>query len=292
MTALKDIELAQVRRYFAEEIRAVCNLRTGALVEALATVPRERFLSPGPWKIRGIDAELGAPPHVTPDDDPRHVYHNVSIVIDLQRQLFNGQPGTLGMWIDVLRLQSGERVLHIGCATGYYTALMAKIVGPSGRITAIEVDPELAARARANLADAGFVDVRAGDAAAELPGSQDAILVNAGVTHPLPVWLDSLSIGGRLILPITFTIEGMPDHIGKGCVFLIVREPDRYTARFVSLVAIYSCTVARDAALNARLQASMASRSLFMVRRLRRDDHEAGLACWLHGDGVCFSTEA
>ena len=40
------------RRFFAEEIQAICNLQTAALVEALATVPREQFLPPGPWLPR------------------------------------------------------------------------------------------------------------------------------------------------------------------------------------------------------------------------------------------------
>jgi len=89
MTALKDLELERVRRNFAEEIRAVCNLQTEALVEALAAVPRKRFLNPGPWQIRGMDAEMGAPPRTTPDDDSRRGCHNVSIALDAQRHLYN-----------------------------------------------------------------------------------------------------------------------------------------------------------------------------------------------------------
>jgi protein-L-isoaspartate(D-aspartate) O-methyltransferase len=284
-------ELESLRHYFAEEIRAVCNLQTEALVEAFATVPRERFLGPGPWKIRGVDADLGAPPYASRDDDPRHVCHNVSVAIDLGRQLFNGQPGTIGLWIDVLRLKPGERVLHIGSATGYYSALMASVVGPEGRITAFEVDPELADKARANLADTPWAEVRAGDAAADVPEAQDAILVNAGVTHPLPAWLDALRIGGRMILPVTFTIEGISGNIGKGGVFLITRGPEHYGARFISLVAIYSCAVARDPAINARLQGSLTNRAIFQVRRLRRDLHDPAPGCWLHAENFCLTTQ-
>ena len=51
---IESIELERIRRYYAEEIAAYCNLRSDALVEALASVPREQFLDPGPWLIRGI----------------------------------------------------------------------------------------------------------------------------------------------------------------------------------------------------------------------------------------------
>jgi hypothetical protein len=68
------------KQFFSEEIRMCANVRTGALVEALSTVARERFLPHGPWAIRG-EGEVG-PARQTPDADPRRVYHNISIAID------------------------------------------------------------------------------------------------------------------------------------------------------------------------------------------------------------------
>jgi protein-L-isoaspartate(D-aspartate) O-methyltransferase len=74
--------LLEQRRYFAEELQAVCGLRTQALVDAFATVPREEFLPPGPWVIRSeTDYVTGAPRH-TPDADARRVCHNVAVAID------------------------------------------------------------------------------------------------------------------------------------------------------------------------------------------------------------------
>ena len=194
---IESIELARIRRYYAEEIAACCNLGSDALVEALASVPRERFLDAGPWLIRGSDADLGAPARLTHNGDPRHVYHNVAIAIDPARMLFNGQPGTLALWIDALQLKPGESVLHIGCATGYYSALMAQVVGPAGKVTAIDVDARLAERAKENLLTLPWVEVREADGTIGLPENLDAILINAGVTHPLPVWLDALRDGDR-----------------------------------------------------------------------------------------------
>ena len=141
----------------------------------------------------------------TPDADPARVYHNIAVAIDATRQLFNGQPATIGAWIDALDLTHGARVLHVGYGLGYYTGVMAHCVGPAGRIVAYEVDDTLAAEARQNLASMPWVEVRHGDAAAALEDSFDAILVNAGVTHPLETWLDRLAPGGRMILPLTST---------------------------------------------------------------------------------------
>ena len=77
------------RQFFAEEIEAVARLKTPALVAALAAVPRERFLPPGPWTtLADVDIVAGGfsgspAKHVmTLDADPRRVYHNIGIAID------------------------------------------------------------------------------------------------------------------------------------------------------------------------------------------------------------------
>ena len=92
--------------------------------------------------------------------------------------------------------------MHVGCGTGYYTAILAELVGPAGRVTALDVDADLAARSRNNLADL-HVTVVPGDGGEHDAGPADAILVNAGATHPRPVWLHSLRPRGRLLLPLT-----------------------------------------------------------------------------------------
>ncbi len=86
---------------------------------------------------------------------------------------------------------------------GYYTAIMAELVGPSGRVTGIEFDPELAARAKANFAGRPNVEILAGDGATVPFDPADVIYVNAGATRPAPAWLDRLKEGGRLVLPLT-----------------------------------------------------------------------------------------
>src|SRR5215217_578570 len=102
---------------------------------------------------------------ITADADPRRVYEDVSVAIDSARNLYNGQPSQIAQWLDTLECQPGNRVLHIGCGTGYFSALIAHIVGPSGRVQSIELEPDLAARARENLSNQPWVDVRQGNGA-------------------------------------------------------------------------------------------------------------------------------
>lgn len=280
--------LAAQRRFFAEEIQAVAGLNAGALVEALATVPREAFLPPGPWVVQGDMS--GARP--TPDADPRHVYHNYSVAIDPQRQLFNGAPALVAGAIDKLGVTPGTRVLHVGAGLGYYSAILAHITGPSGRVMAIEVDKELAAQAQANANahSMPWLEVRAGDATTALEETFDAMLISTGVTHPQAAWLDALAEGGRMILPLTAVIPAM-GPVGKGVMVLVShRAGTDFTARALTFVAIYSGLGLRDDALNDQLGRALMRTPFPRLTRLRRDAHAVESSCWLHGAEFCLSS--
>jgi protein-L-isoaspartate(D-aspartate) O-methyltransferase len=284
------IDLSVRRRFFAEEIEIASNLRTARLVDALSSVAREKFLPPGPWTVR-TEADLGGPPRTTPDGDARHVYHNVAIGIDPQRMLFNGQPGLVCIGIDALALKPGERVLHVGTGTGYYTAILAHTLTSSGRVVGIEADAALAARAAALLASRPWVSVRGGDASGPLGETFDAILVNAGVTHLPAHWLDALSPQGRVVVPLTASMPAGPmSNIGKGLLLLVSRtaDADRFDVRVLTFVAIFSAVGIRDEALNAQLGKALAANPFPRLSRLRRDDHEHTTACWFHAQGFCF----
>jgi protein-L-isoaspartate(D-aspartate) O-methyltransferase len=277
------------RRFFAEEIEAVAHLRTRALCEALATVRREAFLGPGPWLVRGEGDTGGA--HTTPDADPRHVYHNCSIAIDISRQLFNGAPSVVAPLIDALALEPGDDVLHIGAGLGYYSAVMAETVGRSGHVTAVEVDETLARQATENLAPMSWVEVVRGNGAAPLARAFDAILVNAGVTHPLDVWLDALAPGGRLVLPLTASLPAMGATVGKGLTILITRSPEGLKARALGFVAVYSAQDIRDEQLNQRVGQALMRNPFPLLKRLRRDPHGPEPSCWMHAPTTCFALE-
>ena len=284
------IDLSLQRRFYAEELDAVCAFRTPGLADALAAVPREQFLPAGPWDVLSVSdyTPMAVPAaRKTPDDDPRHVYHNIGIAIDAARRLFNGHPGTLMPWIDALALTPGARVLHVGTGTGYYTAIMAQVVGPGGHVMGIEVDDMLASHARANLASMPWVEVRHGNGTDIGDQPFDSILVNAGVTHPPAEWLDALAPGGRMLLPLTVQMQ---PTIGKGFTLLVTRSGDgSLVVKPFGVVAIYSAVGLRDETLNSALGEAMRRQPWPAVTRLRRDAHERSDSCWLHLNGVCFS---
>jgi protein-L-isoaspartate(D-aspartate) O-methyltransferase len=138
----------KARRWFAEELRYVLHIRSSAVVEAFASVPREHFAGPGPWRI--LSPRRSEDYWSTEDADPSRLYHDVLVAIDETRRLNNGQPSLWAQLFDVLDLAKGDFLIHVGA--GYYSAILAEIVGRKGRVTAIEIDPSLAAEAQRNLA--------------------------------------------------------------------------------------------------------------------------------------------
>ena len=114
---------------------------------------------------------------------------------------------------------------------------MAEVIGPDGHLIAVEVDSATANLARSNLRDVSQVEVLEADGGGTEPIPSDAILVNAGATHPRPTWLDSLRPGGRLILPLTVSSEsGAPE---SGQILKVNREKNGFSAGFISPTMIY-----------------------------------------------------
>ena len=290
MSGLGCLDLDTLRQLYAEELRAVSNIRSMALVRAFATVPREDFLGPGPWQILAPLKPGDVPYRTTEDADPRHLYHNVLVAIDANRRLNNGQPSFLAFCFDSLDLREGNHVVHIGCGVGYYTAIVAEIVGANGRVTAIEVDAGLAERARQNLGPWPQVEVIASDGGDHDFGPSDAIFVNAGATHPRPLWLDALRPGGRLIVPLTVAVDASGN--GRGGMLKITRQPRGLAARFISEVSIFPCIGARDPELNERLREAFRRGKWESMQSVRRDPHEPAETCWFHSRDFCLSTVA
>jgi protein-L-isoaspartate(D-aspartate) O-methyltransferase len=289
-----SMTLDDCRLFYADEIRIAAGLDSAALVAAYARVPREKFMRPGPWQIASPDMAsmslmgVAGPAYAT-TDNPRDLYHNVLVALDPDRHLNNGQPSALARWIDALDLRAGDRVYHLGCGVGYYTAIMAEVVGAGGSVAASEVDAGLAARARENLAAYPNVSVHVGDGAAFDPGPCDAIFINAGVTHPHPLWLERLSQSGRLVLPLTATMDASQVG-GAGIVAKITGGGSGFSIRVVTLVGIYSCTSVRDSEMNAALAKALATKALLKLKSVRTDPHPQEETCLAHRADVCLST--
>ena len=285
----KSLPIEVVRRCYAEEIRVASGLRSEALAEAFAAVPREDYLGPGPWQIHTPRGAVS-----TGTSDPRELYHDVLVAIDPGRQLNNGHPSSLAGWIDMLELSQGSHVFHVGCGTGYYTAIMAEVATSAGRVIAVEIDAGLAKRAAANLAHLQHVVVACADGISYDPGGAvDAILVNAGVTHLQSSWLERLSEGGRLLAPITVASPDLSVTTGSGQMLLVHRIENKYRAAFVSPVGIYSSPSGRDSDCNGVLARRFYERLTGKsadIQSVRVDPHVVDESCWLHNEGVCLST--
>jgi protein-L-isoaspartate(D-aspartate) O-methyltransferase len=289
---ITEMTIEDCRRFYADEIRFAAGIKASALIEAFASVPREKFLGPGPWELgspeaRAMSAVGASQMAYTTVHDPRDVYHNVVIPLDKAGDINNGQPSALARWIDALDLKPGARVYHLGCGAGYYTAVMAEVVGAEGTVVSSEVNPALAARAEENLSSYPNATVHAGDGAVFDPGPCDAMLINAGATHPLPLWLDRLRDGGRLVVPLTMAIK---PTTGMGVMAKIIRQGEKFSVQVETSVAIYSCTSARDADREALIKAALMNGSLMKMKSIRRDLHELCDTCVVHGKDVCVSS--
>jgi protein-L-isoaspartate(D-aspartate) O-methyltransferase len=292
-TTMTDTDLAAVRRNFANRIAALAQLKSADLVEALANVPREDFVGPGPWKVMRPPFTSGYVE--TPDADPTHLYDTVVVALDASRSLNNGEPSGLTAWLDALGVGRGVRFLHIGCGTGYYTAVVAHAASPRGAVLALEADPDLADLARQNLAAYVNVNVRCATGPTPADGDFDAVFVNAGATEVLPLWLDRVAEGGRLLVPLTTARSingGGGGQIGLGHMLRVERRTDAYIARFISPVGIFHCIGARTEHGEQILRGAYQRGALSMVQSLRRDYHDEHSTCWLHGSSFCLSRTA
>lgn len=115
--------------------------------QAFAAVPREPFVGPGPWSVMGSSISYVT----TPDDDPVFIYQDVLVALDASRGLNIGMPSAHAVWLAAVDLKAGETVLQVGVGSGYYSAIIAELVGREGRVHAYEIDRDLAARATDNL---------------------------------------------------------------------------------------------------------------------------------------------
>ena len=283
MSQIDPAAVDEARRCYAEEVRFVANLKREEVVAAFAKVPRERFLGPPPWKLSN---RSGAYREVL-GGDPRDTYHDVVYALDPSRQLDNDSPSFVGALIDESGARAGQHVVHVGCGTGYYTAILAELVGEGGHVTAIEIDEVLAEKARVNLGPWSQVDVKQADGTQFDPGAADAILVTAGATHPIPLWLERMLPGATLIVPLT--VDAPTD--GGGWILKVSHSAKGLAARFVCPVGIYPCVGGRDEDANRLLSQAFlrGPAELSKVRSLRRDPHVVSEECWLHGDDFCLS---
>jgi protein-L-isoaspartate(D-aspartate) O-methyltransferase len=182
------------------------------VLEAMERVPRELFV---------------------PDQERDHAYADAALPIGHGQTI--SQPYMVARIAEALALRPGERVLDVGTGSGYQAAVLAEL---GTDVVTIERIPELAERARASLAAAGYpqVDVRVGDGTLGVPelAPFDAIAVAAAAPAFPETLYEQLRPRGRLVVPVG------GEHMQR--LEVIVRSPEgpavvhSVPCRFVPLV--------------------------------------------------------
>jgi protein-L-isoaspartate(D-aspartate) O-methyltransferase len=275
-------ERVVIRRSYARQICFSVGVQNAALEKAFAEVPREAFLGAGPWPVFRWTGYTQ-----TPDADPAWLYADTLIGLKPERGLNNGQPSAHAAWIAAAAPAPGDHVVHVGAGAGYYSAIMRQMTGPSGSLTAIEIDPDLAQKARENLSDLTNVQVLQEDGATAPLASAAVIYVNAGASRPADVWLEALQNGGRLILPLTTTANFPTGGLARpsGAVFRITRHDEDFAADFISPVVVFPCAGARDEISEHALAQAFEKGGIRDVKRLRRTSDVPDDECWVKAPG-------
>ncbi|MGI9332197.1 MAG: protein-L-isoaspartate O-methyltransferase family protein [Gammaproteobacteria bacterium] len=259
------------REFYASFVTATMAVYDKRIERAFASVAREQFLGQGPWKISVADGYIE-----TPSADPAYVYQDVVVALRSDKRINNGQPTLHAKCLDAADVRAGDRILHVGCGSGYYSALLSQLTADTGTVHAWDLDPVLAEKARCNLDpfDNVVVECRSGSMGG-LPES-DVIYVSAGSTRPMRVWIDALSPGGRLVFPLT-------PGWGRGGILKITREADELKASFVLPCQFIPCDGGRDPETELRLAEAFERGGTESVCSLHFGVPAANSRCWFQG---------
>jgi protein-L-isoaspartate(D-aspartate) O-methyltransferase len=184
-----DKDISSLHQTLVDQLKHAGYIASAPIEAAFRAVPRHIFL---------------------PGVAPEQAYRDEAIptkFLDDQAISSSSQPAMMAIMLEQLGLEPGQRVLEIGAGTGYNAALMARIVGPIGQVTAIDIDEDIVEAARAHLAAAGIerVQVVCGDGGygwAE-GAPYDRIILTVGAWDIAPAWLEQLNPDGRIVLPLS-----------------------------------------------------------------------------------------
>jgi len=155
------------------------------VARAMAAQPRHRFLLPHDRLRAGLDL-------------PLPIGHGQT----------NSQPSTVAAMLALLEVPVGARVLDVGAGSGWSTALLAELTGPSGSVLGLERVPELVTFGADNVARAGMPWARVAAAAPGVLGAPeeapfDRILVSAAAQTLPSALVAQLAPGGVLVVPVS-----------------------------------------------------------------------------------------
>ncbi|HLZ32666.1 MAG TPA: protein-L-isoaspartate O-methyltransferase [Nitrospira sp.] len=177
-------EFRQEREKKVRQLIADGLLHSDGIRSALLAVPREEFI---PRRYRD------------------YAYQEVPLPLPGSRATISC-PHSYPLFYEPLGLDVGHRFLEIGLGSGYGAAVAREVVGPTGLVVSIEIDPVTYEFGRANLERAGYHDVRVvlgdGGLGYQADAPYDRICITAACEKiPSPL-LEQLKAGGKLIAPI------------------------------------------------------------------------------------------
>ena len=176
------IDFAVARRMMVDGQVRTADVTDPLVVDAMLALPRERFMPPDKQGLAYLD--LAVPVTNAASGRPA-------------RRLL--KPMVLGKLLQALEIKEGDRVLDVGCATGYAAGVLGHI---AASVVALEEDAALAGEARQALAAAGIAnaEVVSGPLPAGWPneGPYDVILVEGAVELRPQILCGQLKEGGRL----------------------------------------------------------------------------------------------
>lgn len=184
----EDPRAARLRAALTDQLIAEGAVATPRMAAAFRAVPRHRFAP-------GLPLEVAYANQVVFVKRDRHGVPTSSV----------SAPDIQAIMLEQADIRPGAHLLEIGSG-GYNAALMAELAAPGGEVTTVDIDPDVADRARACLDDAGYADVRVVTADAEggLPehAPYDRIVVTVEAWDLPPAWTKQLAPDGRLVVPL------------------------------------------------------------------------------------------
>jgi protein-L-isoaspartate(D-aspartate) O-methyltransferase len=279
----RNRRLEEARILYARMMAAASGSTDPRLERIFELVPREAFLSPGPWHIK-VEHRLIE----TPSADPALLYQNALVVLDQHKGINNGEPFLHASWIGAVAPQPGETVTQVGAGGGYYTAILSMLVLPDGKVFTHELDEPLAVAARRNLTPFENVTVLHQDAVEAVIEPSDIVYVNAGVVAPPRSWLTALNRGGRIMFPwrpaqdIGLGVLARAEHAGS--------EPIGFSIRILGSAWFIPCEGASDETATIRMptaREARLARAIFL--RSQREPDASAIAVYRD---LWFSSQA
>jgi len=146
-----------------------------------------------------------------PDDIKNLAELNEALLIGSGQTI--SQPLVVAFMLELLQPKPGDEILDIGSGSGWTTALLAEIVGEKGKITAIEIIPELKKFGEKNITRYNFIEKEIvhlicadGSKGYEKKSPFDGILASAAGGGVPSAWKAQLKNKGRIVAPIDSSI--------------------------------------------------------------------------------------